>query len=115
MHAYLVTKTPLFRRIAEDTINYVLREMTSPQGGFYSTQDADSEGKEGKYHTWTPDEIREALDEKTASILGDYYGVTTSGNFEGRNILHVSGALPSEEPDIIKQAKASLFKIRQTV
>ena len=83
LHAYQVTKSPLFRRIAEETIDYVLREMTSPQGGFYSTQDADSEGKEGKYYVWAADEIKKALGEKTTSGIGDYYGVTDSGNFEG--------------------------------
>jgi uncharacterized protein YyaL (SSP411 family) len=113
LHAYLVTKTPLFRRIAEDTINYVLREMTSPQGGFFSTQDADSDGKEGKYYIWSPDEIKKALDEKTASIIGDHYGVTENGNFDGRNILHVAGNLQPEETGIIRQANALLLKERE--
>jgi uncharacterized protein YyaL (SSP411 family) len=113
LHAYLVTKTPFFRRIAEDTIDYVLREMTSPQGGFYSTQDADSDGKEGKYYIWSPNEIKKALDEKTASIIGNHYGVTESGNFDGRNILHVAGNLQPEETSIIRQANALLLKERE--
>ncbi|MBI4304590.1 MAG: thioredoxin domain-containing protein, partial [Chloroflexi bacterium] len=113
LHAYLVTKTPLFRRVAEETIDYILREITGPEGGFYSTQDADSEGKEGKYYLWTPDEITDILGEKTARVVNDYFGITPQGNFEGRNILHVPGNLPSEEPDIIKQAKAFLLRKRE--
>lgn len=113
LHAYIVTGMPLFRRIAEETIDYVLREMTSPEGGFYNTQDADSEGIEGKYYLWTYDEVTAILGKYTASIVNDYFDITTHGNFEGRNILHVRGNLPIKEPDIIKQAKASLLNIRQ--
>lgn len=112
LHAYIVTGIPLFRRIAEETIDYVLREMTRPEGGFYSTQDADSEGMEGKYYIWTADEMAAIIGKDTASIVNDYFGITMQGNFEGRNILHVRGNLPMEEPDIIKQAKASLLDIR---
>ncbi|MFH0768648.1 MAG: thioredoxin domain-containing protein, partial [Chloroflexota bacterium] len=113
LHAYLVTKTPLFRRIAEETIDYVLREMTSPQGGFYSTQDADSEGEEGKYYLWSIDEIKNVLGDETAGIIGKYYGVTTGGNFESRNILHVTRNAQPEEPGTISQAKALLLKERE--
>jgi len=113
LHAYLITKTPLFRLIAEETIDYVLREMTSPESGFYSTQDADSEGKEGKYYTWTMDEIKEVLDQKSADILGEYYGATTSGNFEGRNILHIAKDPFPEEADNIRRAKLLLLKERE--
>jgi hypothetical protein len=113
LHAYLVTRTPLFRRIAEETLDYVLREMTSPEGGFYNTQDADSEGVEGKYYVWTTDEIMDALGKETGGIVSDYYGVTTSGNFEGRNILYVAGSLDSEEPAVMKQARASLLERRE--
>jgi uncharacterized protein YyaL (SSP411 family) len=113
LHAYLITEKPLFRRIAEETIDYVLREMTSAEGGFYNTQDADSESEEGKYYTWTIDEIKEVLDEKPANILGEYYGVTTSGNFEGRNILHIARDSYSEEPENIKRAKVLLLIERE--
>ncbi|MFO7772360.1 MAG: thioredoxin domain-containing protein [Dehalococcoidia bacterium] len=113
LHAYIVTRTPLFRRIAEETIDYVLREMSDPEGGFYSTQDADTEGVEGKYYLWTHDEVQEILGEETAGIAEDYFGVTAQGNFEGRNILHVPGDLPMEEPDAVKQAKAALLRVRE--
>jgi len=113
LHAYIVTGTSLFRRIAAETIDYVLREMTSPEGGFYSTQDADIEGVEGKYYLWAHDEVTEILGKETARIVNDYYGVTVKGNSEGRNILHVPGDLPAEESDAIKQARVSLLKRRE--
>jgi len=113
LHAYLVTGTPLFRRVSEETIDYVLREMTASGGGFYSTQDADSEGIEGKYYLWTLDEITESLGKETAALVNRYFGVTREGNFDGRNILHIAGSVPAEEPDMIKQAKSSLLGIRE--
>jgi uncharacterized protein len=112
LHAYLITGKPLYRRIAEETNDYVIREMTGPGGGFYSTQDADSEGEEGRYYTWTLDEIRNVCGEKTAAVLNKYWGVTESGNFEGRNILHVGGDIPPEEIESIRVAKELLLKER---
>jgi uncharacterized protein YyaL (SSP411 family) len=90
LHAFLVTNNPLYQRIAVETLDYVVREMLSPEGGFYSTQDADSEGEEGKFFTWTYDEVREALPLENADLVMAYYGVTPEGNFEGKNILHVA-------------------------
>src|SRR5438874_5238839 len=89
LHTYLVTDNPFYRRIVEETLNYVIREMTSPEGGFYSTQDADSEGEEGKFFLWTPAEIEKALLPEDAPLFMQYYDVTPRGNFEGKNILHV--------------------------
>ena len=89
LHAWQVTQRPLYRRVVDETIDYVLREMTSPEGGFYSTQDADSEGHEGKFFVWTPAEIEALLDPHTAAIFESYYGVSERGNFEGKNILSV--------------------------
>ena len=113
LHAYQITKMPLFRRIAEEMIDYVLRDMTSPDGGFYSSQDADSEGKEGKYYVWASDEIKRVLDERTSNITNDYYGVTEKGNFEGLNILHVAGDLHPEESGIIEHSKDILLRERE--
>jgi len=113
LHAYLITGKQLFRSIAEETLDYVLREMTSSHGGFYSTQDADSKGIEGKYYLWTYQEIDEVLDKKSSQMVGDYLGVTTQGNFDGRNILHVARDLEPEALSIMKQAKVSLLKRRQ--
>jgi hypothetical protein len=89
LHAYQITRDPLYRRIVEETLDYVLREMTSPQGGFYSSQDADSEGEEGKFFVWTEAEIREVLGEDDANLFCRYYDVTARGNWEGSNILNV--------------------------
>ncbi|MDQ3754639.1 MAG: thioredoxin domain-containing protein, partial [Acidobacteriota bacterium] len=94
LHVYQVTGDTFFRRVAEQTLDYVVREMTAPQGGFYSTQDADSEGVEGKFFVWTPEEIEELLGAEDAALMSAYYGVTEEGNFEEKNILHV--ARPAE-------------------
>ena len=112
LHAYLVTGKQLYRSIAEQTLDYVLREMTSPQGGFYSTQDADSEGIEGKYYVWTPEEITEVVGEKHAQKVSGYFGVTAGGNFDGRNILYIVDDYQSGVAGIIDQAKESLLKRR---
>ncbi|MDE2844913.1 MAG: thioredoxin domain-containing protein [Chloroflexota bacterium] len=92
LHAFQITGRPLYRRITEEILDYVLREMTDPQGGFYSAQDADSEGVEGKFFVWTPDEIRAVLGEDDGNLLGGFYGVTDAGNFEGSNILNIHQA-----------------------
>ncbi len=75
--------------MVEETIDYVLREMTAPDGGFYSTQDADSEGEEGKFFVWTPAEIEAVLGAQDAAILNSVYGVTARGNFEGQRFCTV--------------------------
>jgi uncharacterized protein len=79
---------PELLSVAREILDYVLREMTSPEGGFYSTQDADSEGEEGKFFLWTPAETREVLGEELSRIAERYFDITSEGNFEGRNILH---------------------------
>ncbi len=90
LHAWQLTDRPLYRQVVEATIDYVLREMTAPDGGFYSTQDADSEGEEGKFFVWTPAEIEQLLDPHDAAIFENYYGVSDRGNFEGQTILSVT-------------------------
>ncbi len=87
LHAYQATGKQLYRSIVEETLNYVLRKMTSKEGGFYSSQDADSEGVEGKYYIWTPDEVTEALGKDVGELVSRYFGVTQRGNFEAANIL----------------------------
>ncbi len=93
LHAYQITGRPLYRRLTEETLDYVLQEMTDPSGGFSSTQDADSEGQEGKFYLWRPDEVMKALGEEDGKLFCRYYGVTEAGNLEGGNVLHVAQGL----------------------
>ena len=95
LDAYRITGKPLYRRIAEETLDYVLQEMADPAGGFHSTQDADSEGEEGKYYLWDMAEVKRLLPGEDGELFCRYYGVTQGGNFEHRNILHVP--TPPEE------------------
>ncbi len=85
--AFRVTGSPLYRRTAQGTLDYLLREMTDESGGFHSAQDADSEGVEGRYYVWTLDEIQAVLGDEDAALFAAYFGVTERGNFEGKNIL----------------------------
>jgi uncharacterized protein len=93
LHVYQATGDNFFHRIARETFDYVVREMTDERGGFYSTQDADSEGEEGKFFVWSEKEITEILGEQDAKLFNAYYGVTRGGNFEGHNILNVSRSM----------------------
>jgi len=95
LHAWQVQGDRFFRRIAEETLDYILREMTHTAGGFYSSQDADSEGEEGKFFVWTAEELREILG-SDAALFSEAYGVTERGNFEGKNILHLA-----QEPEVL--------------
>src|SRR5205823_4428730 len=88
LDAWQLTHDPALRRVAEETLAFVLREMTSPEGGFYSSLDADSEGEEGRFYLWTPAELEAVLGLDDARALGRALDVTATGNFEGRNILH---------------------------
>ncbi len=85
---HLATGDAEARRVAEETVQWVAREMTSPAGGFYSTLDADSEGEEGRFYLWGADEMERLLGEDALMVMA-WWGVTSAGNFEGRNILHV--------------------------
>ncbi|MHB0981196.1 MAG: thioredoxin domain-containing protein [Thermoleophilia bacterium] len=86
-HAWQVLGHERYRRVAEETLDYVLREMTHPEGGFFSTQDADSEGEEGKFFVWTPEEIEAVLGADEAALFMEAFGVEPGGNFEGASIL----------------------------
>jgi uncharacterized protein len=111
LHAYLVTVDPLYERIVTETLDYVVREMTSPEGGFYSTQDADSEGEEGKFFLWGAQDIRQLLDPHDANLFMAYYDVTPRGNFEGKNILHV----PRPIDEIATEAQLSVGEVQASL
>lgn len=112
LHTYQVTGDEFYKHIAEEIYDYILREMTAPEGGFYSTTDADSEGEEGKFFVWTIDEVREALapiedDVPNASRIAiEYFGMSPGGNFEGSNILYVPNELDivAERLDMSEEA-----------
>jgi hypothetical protein len=112
LHAYQATHNELYRRIASETLDYLIEELRSKDGGFYSSQDADSEGLEGKYYTWTMDELNQSMGVEDAEKVSRYYGVTEAGNFEGRNVLYVTG-LNTMNKDLLAGAKAEMRKVRQ--
>ncbi|MEW6683111.1 MAG: thioredoxin domain-containing protein [Nitrospirota bacterium] len=104
-----------FARVARETADYLLREMRHPGGGFFSTQDADSEGHEGKFFVWTPEEIERVLGPEDAKVFCRAYGVTERGNFEGRTILRVmlrEDALAVEFNRPIEEVRAKLAASR---
>jgi uncharacterized protein YyaL (SSP411 family) len=99
LEGYQATGREDFARVAREVLRYVERDMTSPEGAFYSATDADSltpagEREEGWFFTWTPAELEAALGKERARVASAYYGVTSGGNFEGRSILHVPRPLP---------------------
>jgi uncharacterized protein YyaL (SSP411 family) len=110
LHAWQVTGNEFFQTVAEEILDYALREMRNPAGGFYSTQDADSEGEEGRFFVWTPDEIREVLGEKAEAFMAAY-GVTRHGNFEGKNILEFVGDL--DRRPALAEGRRKLFEARE--
>lgn len=95
--AYNITKRTLYLEIAEKTADYILREMTSQEGGFYSAQDADSEGEEGKYYLFTPDEIIGVLGEKDGEAFNRHFDISNIGNFEGKNIPNLLSSDPADK------------------
>lgn len=123
LHLHQATHDHFARRIAEETLDYVLREMTDAGGGFYSTQDADSEGHEGKFFVWSADEVTSALGTTEAAMFSAYYNVTPAGNFEGSNILHVNRPLADvatefsvsveELNKVLSRGRKLLFEIRE--
>ena len=90
LEAWQETQRKDHLRVVRETLDYVLRDMTDPLGGFYSAEDADSEGEEGKYYVWTPQEVQAVLGPERAAAFCSVYDVSATGNFEGRNILHLS-------------------------
>jgi uncharacterized protein YyaL (SSP411 family) len=118
LHAWQVTGNEFFRTITEETLDCVIREMTDRGGGFYSTHDADSEGEDGKFFVWRPDEIRAVLGGQTDAFMAAY-GVTPGGNasassahgFEGKNILEFVGDM--DQRPALTEARRKLLEARE--
>ena len=123
LQAYQITKQQRYAQIAREIFDYVIRDMTDPAGGFYSAEDADSEGKEGTFYLWDPEQIDSVLDKENARIFNTYYGITNEGNFEeGKTILNISTSMEQIEKEfrkdrsaienILSMAKAKIFQER---
>ncbi|MYI06038.1 MAG: thioredoxin domain-containing protein [Gemmatimonadetes bacterium] len=124
LEAYQATGSAFYRSVVADTLDYVLREMTSPGGGFYSAQDADSEGEEGKFFVWRPEEVEEILGKEEAEIFCRFYSVTEEGNFEGqtsalfiqkppRVFAEELGITEEKLFDVLQRGRAKLFAERE--
>ena len=121
LHAWQVTGDPFYRRIVEETLDYVLLEMRHADGGFYSSQDADSEGVEGKFYVWSADEIRNALGDDADAFM-QIYAVSDEGNWEGHNVLNLRvdpeklaarrGIDPGAVASLVAAARATLYELR---
>lgn len=126
IHSYLegwqMTQNPFYHKVCDDIIGYILRDMTHSNGGFYSAEDADSEGHEGYFYTWTYDEIVSILG-KESTLFCEFYGIIPKGNFEGRNILHTTMRLeefcrqkrlePKEFSEQLGAQKKLLWQVRE--
>jgi uncharacterized protein YyaL (SSP411 family) len=120
--AAVATGDPLFRRVAAETADWIRRDMESPAGAWYATLDADSEGHEGKFYVWTPDEVRALLDEREYHVLARRFGLDREANFEGRWHLHAfepldkvteeAGLQPGEAAAALDTARAKLLAVR---
>ncbi|MHC4159493.1 MAG: thioredoxin domain-containing protein [Planctomycetota bacterium] len=124
LEAYQVTKNEEYADVAKGIFDYVLRDMTGPEGGFYSAEDADSEGKEGTFYLWDPKQIASILDKEQAEIFNAYYGVTEKGNFEhSKTILNITASVEQLQQkfrkdrttivNILAAARSKVFKERE--
>ena len=129
--AYQITGKEFYREVVKEIITYVLRDMTSPEGGFFSAEDADSEGIEGKFYLWTPQEIKQILGQKEAELFFKIFNIKKDGNFEDagpghsvhQNILHLQKPLPELSGDLgiseaqlrrrLEDGRKMLFKERE--
>ncbi|GAB4520342.1 MAG: thioredoxin domain-containing protein [Anaerolineae bacterium] len=110
LQAWQATREPFYKRIAEEIYDYILREMTAPEGGFYSATDADSEGEEGKFFVWTMPEVRELLGDD-ANIAIEYWGMSQRGNFEGHNILNV----PNDDAVVAERLNMTVTALHEKI
>ena len=112
LHAFLVSGDERLRAVVEDTLGFVLRELTSPEGAFYSSLDADSEGGEGRFYTWTPAEVADVLGDSDAVFVHQALGITAAGDFEARSVPHLTAAAKRDETRL-GAAREKLFGARE--
>jgi uncharacterized protein YyaL (SSP411 family) len=112
LHAWQVTGNARYLQVVDECITYVLRDLRDPLGGFYSAEDADSEGVEGKYYAWSPEQIQMVLGDDAPEFI-NWFGVTDEGNFEGRNILWRPARGDLERPAGIELSRQRLFQARE--
>jgi uncharacterized protein YyaL (SSP411 family) len=110
LHAYQVTGEVFYKTIAVEIYDYILREMTSPEGGFYSATDADSEGEEGRFFVWSQQEVQEILG-VDAAVAIEYWGMSRGGNFEGHNILYV----PNDDALVAERLELTVDELRAKI
>ncbi|HET7121643.1 MAG TPA: thioredoxin domain-containing protein [Solirubrobacterales bacterium] len=111
LHGWQTLGHDRYRRVCEETLDWMLREMRGPEGGFYSALDADSEGEEGRFYVWTLEQIRGVLGERADPVIA-YYGVSERGNFEGANVLHLAGGPEAAEPEGLDELRKALLEVR---
>lgn len=114
VEAWQITVEERYRRVARETLDYVLRDMRHPDGGFYSSEDADSEGEEGLFYTWTPEELSAVLGDDRAGTFARAYGITEQGNFEGRSIAHLPRPLAATAEQLERDLKELEEELRQS-
>ncbi|HVZ35417.1 MAG TPA: thioredoxin domain-containing protein, partial [Polyangiaceae bacterium] len=124
LEAYQVTGSSEYQRIARETLDYVMREMQAPDGGYYSSTDADSEGEEGKFFVFTPAEIHSLLEPRIAHLFCSYYDITPMGNWEGRSILNTprpfeaiagaAGMTVADARGLLEVARQRMYEARRT-
>lgn len=113
LEAYQVTGRELYRKVVKKIFTYLFREMTAPEGGFYSAIDADSEGEEGKYYLWSPRQVKKVLGDKRGREFCHVYGLTEKGNFAGSNILNLLSAAETELEEIEREFEVEREKLYQ--
>ncbi len=111
LHAWQATGDEAYRRVVEETVGYVLRDLRHGDGGFFSSEDADSEGVEGKFYVWEVDELRDVCGDDAEAVIS-HFGATPRGNFEGANILHVASRDLARPPEV-ERALGTLFEARR--
>ncbi|NLL68189.1 MAG: thioredoxin domain-containing protein [Clostridiaceae bacterium] len=114
LETYQATKKEKYGSIARDILTYILRDMTSPEGGFYCAEDADSEGVEGKFYLWDLEEIYTNLGQEEGRAYASFYNITSKGNFEGKNIPNlINNNLPYENLNTMTESRKKLFECRE--